>query len=126
MHKGVKLGRQQHAAFTTNSFADQQTFCAGRREGRWMKLNILGVCDSGPSAMSHREAVTTRADRIRRVSIDPSQSARSENGRVREIAMHGLFSSIEDVTTMTRDFAVVVQRIARMVWKRDEVDRSCV
>jgi hypothetical protein len=36
--------------------------------------------------------------------------------------MHSLLSTIEDVTTVTRDIVVVVQRIARMVWKRDEVN----
>ena len=79
-----------------------------RRECRRMKLNIFGVCDSRSGAMSHREPVSARADRICRVSIDPSKAARSKYRRAREVTMHRLFSAIEDVTTMTRHFAVVV------------------
>src|SRR5215213_10031478 len=122
MHERTQLGCQQLATFATNSFADQQALGARRRECCRMKLNVLGVCDSRSSAMGHRQPVATRADRVRRVSIDPSQTAGGENRRAREVTMHGLFSAIEHVTTMTGDLAVIVQRIARMVWKRDEVD----
>ena len=87
-----------------------------------MKLNILGVRDPRSGTMGHREAVTARADRVRRVSIDPSESARGEYRRACEMTMHGLLSAIKDVTTMARDFAVVVQRIARMVRECDEID----
>ena len=124
LHERTQIGRQQHAAFTTNSFADQQTFSARSSQRRRMKLNVFSVCDPRSGSMGHRQAITARADWICRVSINPSQSAGGENRCAREITMHSLLSAIEDVTTVTGDFAIVVQRIARMMWKRDEVNCS--
>src|SRR6185369_3243076 len=126
LHERTQLRRQQHSAFTANSFADQQAFSTRRGECGRMKLNILGIRDSRSGAMGHRQTVTARANGVRRVSIDPAQSAGRENRCAREITMNSLLSAIEDVTTVTRYFAVVVQRIARMMRKRNQIDGSRV
>ena len=47
------------------------------------------------------EMIAARSDGIRRVSVNPSQPARGENGCVRKVTMHCLLAAIEDVTTMT-------------------------
>ncbi len=91
-----------------------------------MKLHVLGICDPRAGAMGHRQAVATRADRIRRVAIDSSETASRENRCTREITMHSLLGAIEDVTTVTGNLAIVVEWISRVMRKRDQVDRSRV
>src|SRR5215210_5914569 len=88
LHERTQLGGQQHATFTTNSFAYQRAFSARCSECGRMKLDVLGVRDPRSRTMGHPEPVATRADWVRRVAIDSSQSTGREYGRVCEIAMH--------------------------------------
>src|SRR6185369_2734105 len=122
MHERLQIRRQQHTTFTANSFTDQQTLRARSCQRRRMKLNILGIRDARSGPMGHRQTITARADRICSVAIDSSESTGREDRGGCEIAMNRLFSAIEDVASVTGDLAVVVERIARMVRKRDQVD----
>src|SRR5215213_5565111 len=74
--------------------------------------------------MGHGETVAARAYRIRSVAVDPPEPARGKDRRAREIPMHSLLGAIEDVTAMTGDFAIVVEWIARMMRKGNEVNRG--
>src|ERR1700754_735633 len=87
-----------------------------------MKLHVLSVRDPRAGAMGHRQTVTSRANRIRSVAIDPSETAGRQHRRACEVAMNSALFAIEDVATVTRDVAIVVEWIARVMRKGDQVN----
>src|SRR5262245_31419811 len=90
LHERTQLRSQQHTALTTHSFADQQAFSARRSQCSRMKLNVLSISDSRSGPVGHRQSIAAGTYRIRRVAINPSESARGENRGACEIAVHRL------------------------------------
>jgi hypothetical protein len=74
--------------------------------------------------MGHGQSIATRSNWIGGVPIDAAQPTGSKYGEVGEITMNGFLLAIKQVTAVTGDRLVVVQGIERVMWERNQIDRS--
>src|ERR1044072_9286494 len=91
-----------------------------------MKLNILSVRDARASAMGHCETIAPGTDWICCVSVDATQASGRQDRHLGKIPMYSLLRAVKYVRTMTGNWSVVIQWVARVMWKRYEVDCRCV
>ena len=71
----------QRRAFAAHGFGDERHRIAPDRERGRMKLYELHVGEQRAGARRHRDAVARRLNRIRRVAVEPADSARRQERR---------------------------------------------
>src|SRR5258705_7191269 len=89
-----------------------------------MKLNIFGIRDSCTGSMGHRQAITSSTYWISSIAIDTAQTAGGKNRCVCKVAVHSLLITIEHVAAVTGNCPIIIEWIARVMRKRDQVDCS--
>src|ERR1041385_6087587 len=91
-----------------------------------MKLHVLCVRDPRSRAMGHCETITSGTDWICRVSVDATQASGRQDRHLGKIPVYGLLRTIKYVRTMTGNWSVVIEWVARAMWKCYEVGCCCV
>src|SRR6267143_3985380 len=123
-HEWLPLRRNQDAALAANCFADQKTFGAWYRKCSGMKLNVFRVRDSRAGAVRHCQTIAAGSQRICGVAINASQTTGRQDGGGCKTAMYSSFLAVEHVSAVASNAFVVIQRVARMMWESNQINRG--